>query len=616
MLYVLDPRLTGADTPQAADFLARAVERLELYHPVTWIKDPVAIHMASPTASDGVILVNGDAAALADDVVTFLIRSANAGTLSFPVALDGSHRLPPEPVAIAQSFDVVDELRRSSRPAERIDMAARSFARSVLSRVSPTFYRDKQRVFVCYRRADGEGIAAELDRALSARHELVFRDLVEIQVGDPASERIDEALARADVVVFVDTPRSGESAWVTHELAAALGRNIPIVWLRVGSEEDRPRLDVQPGPEPSMRASEDGGLDFGELADEILDAAFDLVKRHVRTSMRAFDRLRAWAETAGAEIQTLDQRLLIYAVSIDAPALLYPQRSRVHIVQLFARWPTQTDREVLASWLAEKGYLDHPVGCRGFDAAVMLRPVAGSVEAVGEWSTIDAGDHYVASLEGRGWTIDSPMGPTLLLVGAFPSEPSTHEEVIAAVRGLSSRWLELGGVIAFGGHPTFTPLILEAARVTLHESEPRRILLFQSAYFVRTSLVELLGRYSTVVDVPAGPSLDDSLSAMRRRMVGESNARLVVVIGGRTTEGGSHNPGVMEELDLARANGLPLFVVGGPGGQSAVIAEQQRSNAHPWEALGNGMTVDDNEFIGSTDDYVGVADRLWRHVTA
>jgi hypothetical protein len=58
-----------------------------------------------------------------------------------------------------------------------------------------------------------------------------------------------------------------------------------------------------------------------------------------------------------------------------------------------------------------------------------------------------------------------------------------------------------------------------------------------------------------------------------------------------------------------------LFVVGGPGGQSAVIAEQQRRDAHPWEALGNGMTVDDNEFIGSTDDYVGVADRLWRHVT-
>ena len=65
------------------------------------------------------------------------------------------------------------------------------------------------------------GLVAEVDKALSARHTgRVFRDLVEIQVGEPAQEKIDEELARADVLVFFDTPKAGESTWVAHELAA------------------------------------------------------------------------------------------------------------------------------------------------------------------------------------------------------------------------------------------------------------------------------------------------------------------------------------------------------------------------------------------------------------
>ncbi len=91
-------------------------------------------------------------------------------------------------------------------------------------------------LFLSYRRADGEGVTAQIGNALVIRHEHTFRDLVDIQVGEVAQERIDDALAKADVVVFVDTPKAGESDWIAKELAIALGRHVPVLWLKVGRQ--------------------------------------------------------------------------------------------------------------------------------------------------------------------------------------------------------------------------------------------------------------------------------------------------------------------------------------------------------------------------------------------
>lgn len=609
MLFFLDPRLTGADSTDARSFLQTADARLREFHPTSLVANVDIAAATSPGPSDGVVLAIGDGS-LDPSVVSFLERAVAGGAVILPVALDDAHRAPPEPIGIAQSFDVVDVLRRADHVPKRLDIAARWFAHAALARVSPTLYRGRMRLFLTYRRADGEVGAAALDKELSAQHEHVFRDLVEIQVGEPAQDVIEANLASADALVFIDTPLAGESAWVATELAIALGRGIPVVWVRIGPAEGRTPLTVQPGEAAQLTAAACEGA--ADLARDVLDAALDMVRLHVARNTSAFERLRSRAAEAGAEVQTLDQRRLIYAVSVDDGASPYARRHRIHIVQLYGRHPGAEDWQELQEWLAANGYLEHPTDCRGFDAAVLLRPGTAAGERLGDWSFVESGERYVSNL-GRPDPLprSTDSSPSMLLLGSFPADPRTHPGVIAAMNELSRRWLELGGAITFGGHPTFTPLLVEAARDVVGAAARSRLKVYQSGYFTTPSYLQALAQHATVVDVPSAGTLDESLTSMREAMIQPAEANLTVIIGGRTSEGGLHRPGVDEELEIVKGRGIPAFLVGEPGGQAAVIAERLTESG-AWDDLGNGFSPDENQSLAWSDDYVGVADRLWK----
>ncbi len=606
MLYLVDPRLTGADGPVAREFLERSDRRLREFHPTSWIASPAAATGRTVGPADGVALVIG-AGPLDPDVDAFLEQAATAGAVLLPVALDADHRAPPTSIGAAQSFDVTEQLRRSGHAPTRLDIAARWFAHAALARVAPTFYKDRLRLFITYRRADGEVEAADLDRELSVHHEHVFRDLIDIQVGDPAQDVIEAKLTTADVLVFIDTLRAGESDWIAKELSVALGQNIPIVWIRVGPADGRVPLAVCPAGGPQLMAGTPGAA--GDLARDVLDAALDEVRLHVSATTHAFERLKSWADAAGAEVQALDQRQLIYAVSLDDGIGPYPNRRRVHIVQLYGRCPASEDWEQLRGWLGANGYLEHATGCRGFDASLLLRPGVARAQPLNEWSLVESAERYVGNLTRAEASPESVAErPSLLLLGAFPADPRTHPRVIAAVNSVCRRWLELGGAIIFGGHPTFTPLLLEVARATVGEDGAKRLTIYQSAWFTTPAFVVSLAAQATVVEVPRGDTLVASLTAMREAMIQPSRADLAVIVGGRTSEGGGHSPGVDEEWHIARQRGIPTYLLAEPGGQAAVIAERL---AGAWQELGNPLSAEENEALSWSDDYLSVADRLW-----
>jgi hypothetical protein len=60
----------------------------------------------------------------------------------------------------------------------------------------------------------------------------------------------------SDAVVFLDTPRSGESPWIAKELQSALALQTPIVWVRIGPEEGRLPLLVRPSEVPHFKFPE------------------------------------------------------------------------------------------------------------------------------------------------------------------------------------------------------------------------------------------------------------------------------------------------------------------------------------------------------------------------
>jgi hypothetical protein len=613
VLFVLDPSLTGVDSPEARQFLdaARTVFR---YAPLCEVT-PETVYESNPQAPDGVVFFCPAGSAVGGEVEGLLRRAVQSGAVVLPVALNEACRQPPAVVSHGQSFDVVDQLRRRDLPAAGLSVVAKAFGREVMSKIQPTYSKDRLRLFLCHRRSDGEHKAAMVDQALSARHEHVFRDLIDIPTGEEAQERIDEALSTADVLVFIDTPLAGESQWVARELATALGLGIPIVWVQLGDDSARSTtLPVRPGERPHITVQDADEVNAAELADEILDTAFELSRTHVRAAQSAFEALRAWADANGVDVAVLDQRLMVYELRYPLAEAPYPARRASHVVQVYGRRPDEQDQQRLESWLEQNNMGPHDRECRAFDAAIMLVPLPVATHAVTEWSVVESARRYLRNVTEPATGPSEQRPPGLLLLGAFPKGPLSQQAVIDAVHAISTTWLDSGGALVLGGHPTFTPLVNEAARSTVAGREADVVTVYQSAYFVTPGAADELRGGARVEVTEAGDDRASSLTLMRERMVAEPGLRAAVVIGGRTHEGGSHLPGVDEEMALARDAGLPVFLLGSPGGRAAELVEAAMSADRGWQRFGNSLSSEKNAEIAYTDDFEGAARTIWSAV--
>lgn len=553
---------------------------------------------------------------LSDEVEALLEEAARNGAVLLPIAMDGEHRRAPGSAGDKQSFDVVDHLRRRELRDDQLGVVGAAFAREALGMTMPTFVQSRLRIFLSYRRRDGEALTAAVDRALRDRHENTFRDLINIQTGKQVQDKIDDKIARADVVAFLDTPRAGESWWIAHELATALGRNIPIVWVRLGQEgDDRATLKVQPAAEPHIDtdAGELSDADAGEIADEIIRVAIRLARQHGRASRQALRQLKRWAAEQDATIEVLDARRQIFQIRHPAPAdaRAYPLRPSTDVLQFFGRVPHDTDHRALEAFLTERGMGPHEHACRAFDAAILLDPTATGHRAVGDWSVTEHPERYLSSLVQRGTTDEPPTPPRLLLLGAFPASDYARDQIAPAVHATATTWLRMGGTIVCGGHPTFVPLLVEASRGVLGDAARERLVVYQSEWYVAPAQLEGRSQDATVVLTPREASRAASLSTMRAIMVQDGRASAVLAIGGRTDESGAHAPGINEEIRLARMHGLPVYLLGAPGGQAALLAATAASEANPWETLGNGLDAAGNELLMSTDDYEQATRLIW-----
>jgi hypothetical protein len=171
VLCLLGGRMTGADDG-AESFLAQVETQARPFHPTSSLSTAAAMGLANPGPDDGVAFVIDDTPT--PEAVDFLERARAAGAAILPIALDATHRRPPDVVEGVQSFDVKGALRRAGLMPEHESWAARAFARTALARLAPTCFRSRLRLFLSYRRQDGEGLTAQLDKALSDRHEHVL----------------------------------------------------------------------------------------------------------------------------------------------------------------------------------------------------------------------------------------------------------------------------------------------------------------------------------------------------------------------------------------------------------------------------------------------------------
>jgi hypothetical protein len=285
-IFFVHPELTVGGDPLAHSFYDACRKEAQEHLSVALLSTESAVAAARPSGGDAVVLFNRADQQYSDALLTFLEDAVQAGVEIFPVALSSGMRQPPSVAHSRQNFDLVDALRRRSLDPSFISTVATDFARSIVCRLQPTLSKERMRLFISYRRVDGEDIAAAFDRAIRVRAEQAFRDLIDIHTGANAQAVIEENLSKSDAVVFLDTPLAGESPWIARELELALSYNLPIVWVRIGPTSRRPNLTVRPADRPHFDLPDltVSALDAKPtLVDDVLQAAFRISRAGAQT---------------------------------------------------------------------------------------------------------------------------------------------------------------------------------------------------------------------------------------------------------------------------------------------------------------------------------------------
>lgn len=162
-----------------------------------------------------------------------------------------------------------------------------------------------------------------------------------------------------------------------------------------------------------------------------------------------------------------------------------------------------------------------------------------------------------------------------------------------------------GGRLVHGSQPTLTPVIArQASNFTRHPTAAGPVLtLVASALWGDPPDVLETFPFAEVIVTPRigegdfkdPATRNDSLTALRLTLASQVDA--VVAVGGKLHAGTGYNPGVLEELIMARWRGLPCFIVAAFGGLTARLdAEMLRHFT-----AGNGLDEKENQELAIWD---------------
>ena len=282
------------------------------------------------------------------NVQKFLERALECNVQIWPIALDRDARTPMGIISNRQSYDVWEQLRCRDLNERYLITLAKMFSRKIIARVYPTCYCEKGEIFLSHRRIDGEEITAKIyERILvQVREATPFRDVLNVKAGDEAQSVIDEAMENSDVFVFIHTPESGKSDWILKELRFALLRNIPILWIQIDNA-DIDSLRIKPSDSPHFKYSTEDFSKAGKLTviiDEILEKSFELI---MERSNQVLGYMEYIESMFGDSLSAIDEKKMIYHISMERKGYHYPQRNIEQYYQLYGRTPSRNDASKL-----------------------------------------------------------------------------------------------------------------------------------------------------------------------------------------------------------------------------------------------------------------------------
>lgn len=617
--FFVDPKVTLGEHAVASKFFYRCCEELQKHVETTIIPSELVMQsINTPTKEDTVIFLNRSDDSYSPYFFSFLKEIIHSEAQILPVAISDAHRIPPSCIPDPQSHDVTDALERRKLTDAQIDTIAIAFARDVISMLQPTLTRRNMVLFLSHRRADGEKIAGAVYDELCLRAQDRFRDLSDVLVGQKAQDIIESNLRKSDAVIFLDTPQSGESKWVALELQMALTMNLPIVWIKLGGDGKRTELKVKPADVPHFVFPD---IDFNvrkvepELVELAIHKAFEITRDNAKNIFSHLRRIRELAREGKINLELLNQQLYMYQVNIPRQVTFrYVQKPITHVISLFGRIPQEYDKQNFNHMLVEQGFSKHPRLGHVYDSAIMLAPIASqnNHDLVEDPHFIDSCDEYVSSLELylRGPQKQTEKRKSVIISGAFPDcQPEYQQNLWNALYAFVQAILDRDGTVIFGAHPTFQQLIFDLAKLRRPHDYLEAVHMYISKRFVPQELIDEFKIHATVT---ATESIENdrakSLSVMRKAMIKNNEARCMVVIGGKTARPGIP-PGIDEEIELARAYNIPVFLIGSVGGRTAEIATELHLNG--WKEKPNDMSNEFNDELMVSLDYGLLASKLF-----
>ena len=285
------------------------------------------------------------------DIMLKVIKKYNeAQSRIWAIAMESNPecRRPPEPVTDKQSFDVSCRRENRNPLKNNIKAIAQLFARKIVAQTLSPLYRDEVLYFISHRRSDGEHIAAKLADGLRllTRERNVYRDVVNVEVGDDAQKDIDKHLAVSDVLIFLQTQQAQYSSYIIKELCYALINDIPILLIQIDNAS-YDKMEIHPGQGPvlSYRGDEFDSKDrLEEIVDEVEDKCFQLMMNSSNQVYSYVQYLNEMRSVGKIKLTNDIDATLAYGIEYcENTRDLYDSGIRKHYIQCFGRNPQGSD---------------------------------------------------------------------------------------------------------------------------------------------------------------------------------------------------------------------------------------------------------------------------------
>ena len=489
-------------------------------------------------------------------------------------------RRPPEPVSDKQSFDVSCRNENRNPMKNNMRAIAHIFSRKIVAQTLSPLYLDEVLYFISHRRIDGEHIAAKLADELRhlTRERNVYRDVVNVEVGDDAQKDIDKNLPISDVLIFLQTEEAQNSSYIMKELCYALINDIPILWIQIDNASYS-KMEIRPGERPILcyRSQEfDCQERLIEIADEIEEKCFQLI---MNSSNQVYSYIEYLNDLNDADkIKLIGDKNSILAYKVEYKEETkdkYDSGIRKHYIQCFGRNPKAADiKKFIEKVKRERTY-------KVSDKLFLLsnhgyRESESSDTKVTEENFED----YIMNLENVSGVKRQQLNKRIILSGAFPDCDEIYKaSLLEAVSVYSREIIKNGYILVFGAHPTFQKLIFDIGRLYAPDIKYSIEMHMDKAY-INGYDVEKLEENCTLV-------LSDGLQEMREQMICKKKSELLICLGGKIKEDKAQQ-GVDIEVELAKKTNVPVALVGTVGGRSSEYAfERIEKNdwldLNPWE---------------------------------